>query len=236
MNSSPRDLVQLVDASLLHRVLPPRADSSGAPPGLLLLHGRGSDEMDLLDLADDLDPRFLVVSARAPFHLGFGYHWYELREVGQPEPRTFSEGLHLLEQFTGEIVDGYGIDRDRVYVLGFSQGAMMAGSLTLTHPERIAATVMLSGYLPLHSGLEYDERKLEGRPFFVAHGIQDPVIPIGFGRETKVYLTSVRAGLAYREYPMGHQVAYEELRQVADWLTARLDSPAAAPQSLQTEG
>ncbi len=195
-----------IHASLTHRLVPPRQPSHARPPALLLLHGRGADELDLLGLSEELDGRFLVVSARAPFQLGYGYHWYELVQVGAPEPRTFAQGLSLLERFTEEIVSGYRIDPARLYLLGFSQGAMMSGTLTMRHPERIAGTVMLSGYLPLGIGLEPEEQALQGQPFFVAHGAQDQVIPVEFGRQARDYLQRVKADLHYREYAMGHQI------------------------------
>jgi len=220
-----------VEGALTHRVVQPRQACADAPPTLLLLHGRGSDEVDLLGLASELDPRLFVVSARAPFELGFGYHWYELVEVGRPEPRTFAEGFRRLDQFTRDLAELYGTDPQQLYLLGFSQGAMMAGTLTLRAPERVAGTIMLSGYLPLSAGMEYDESGLAGRPFFVAHGAQDPVIPVEFGREAAEYLRKVDADLEYREYSMAHQVEYDELRDVSQWLTGRLDSPTSGRQT-----
>lgn len=224
MSPTPDKSLAPIDAALLHRVLPPRAPAPEGQPALLMLHGRGADELDLLGLVRELDPRLLVISARAPFHLGFGYHWYELLEIGRPEPRTFSQGLRLLEEFSREIIDGYGIDPARLYALGFSQGAMMAGSLTLTHPGRVAGTIMLSGYLPLRAGVEVDTERLARQPFFLAHGTRDGVIPVGFGREARDFLTSVHTDLSYHEYPIGHEISDEELRDVAGWLTTQLGS------------
>jgi phospholipase/carboxylesterase len=214
--------------ALTHVHQPPRAAVRGAPPGLLLLHGRGADEHDLLGLAPALDPRLAIISARAPFDLGFGYHWYELLDIGRPEARTFRRALELLDTFSAEIITHYGLDPTQLYVLGFSQGAMMSGTLTLTRPERIAGTLALSGYLPLHAGLPLEPARQAGRAWFVAHGERDPVIPVGFGRESRDYLTAAGADLAYHEYPIPHAISDEELSDAARWLTARLD--AAAPR------
>jgi len=215
-----------IDASLYHRVLRPRDEAPGQPPALLMLHGRGSNELDLLELAGGLDGRFLVLSPRAPFALDGGFHWYELSQVGVPDPRTFEQGLGTLRRFVAEAVEGYGIDPSRLYVLGFSQGAVMTGALALTNPPLVAGAVMLSGYLPLHSGLPIDEQALAGRLFFVAHGTQDVVIPVTFGREARAYLERVAVDLTYREYPMAHQVDYAELQAIGAWLTEHLDPPA----------
>ena len=93
------------------------------------------------------------------------------------------------------------IDPARIYTLGFSQGAMMAGSLFMTHPELTAGTMMLSGYLPLGVQLPVDEAKLAGRPIFQAHGTVDPVLSIALGRAARDFLTRVKADLTYHEYP-----------------------------------
>src|SRR5579859_786994 len=162
---------------LYHVTRPPRAGGAGPHPGLLLLHGRGADELDLLGLADELDPRFFVVSARAPMALGPGYHWYQLAAIGSPEQKTFESSLKALSRFVVDLPTAYPIDPAALFTLGFSQGSMMAGSLLLTHPDSVAGTVMLSGYLPLESGLPIDETALARRPVFQAHGTVDPVLP-----------------------------------------------------------
>ena len=92
------DPTRPIAASLTHLVVPPREPmpDGSAPPLLLLLHGRGSHERDLLGLADALDGRFLVVSARAPMPLGPGFHWYDLLVVGRPEPTGFARSRALL--------------------------------------------------------------------------------------------------------------------------------------------
>lgn len=225
-----------IDASLTHRVALPRAASEGPAPGLLLLHGRGADEEDLLSLASALDPRLLVVAARAPFQLGSGYHWYDLLAIGRPEPESFGGSRELLGRFLDEIVGGYNIDPVRLYVLGFSQGAMMSGSLLLMQPESIAGAVLLSGYLPSQAGLTIDPTRVRGKPVFVRHGTRDDVIPVDFGRESRDYLSSAGAALDYGEYPIGHQISDLELHDVAAWLTGRLDdvSVGVAPaESIQ---
>jgi phospholipase/carboxylesterase len=213
--------------SLTHRVVPARQPGGGRPPGLLLLHGRGADELDLLGLAGALDPRLTLISARAPFPLGPGYHWYDLIDIGVPEPRSYAAARARLEAFAGEIVDAYRIDPARLYVLGFSQGAVMAGGLVLALPARLAGAVLLSGYLPLDQGVPGDAAGLRGLPVFVGHGVDDPVIAVRYGRQTRDALLRLGAALTYCEYPLPHAIGAEELADIAAWLAARLDEPAA---------
>jgi phospholipase/carboxylesterase len=207
----------------LHYVTrPPLAGGQGPHPALVLLHGRGANEADLLPLVDDLDPRFFVVSARAPLPLGPGFAWYHLQEIGSPEMTTFGASLDALARLVEALPRLVPIDPSRLFTLGFSQGAMMAGSLLRRRPEAVAGTVMLSGYLPLEADLTVDEAKLAGRPIFVAHGTLDPVLPIPFGRAARDYFDSVGADLTYHEYPIAHYIASDELADVAGWLARRL--------------
>jgi phospholipase/carboxylesterase len=211
----------------VHYFEPARAASNGPAPALLLLHGRGADELDLLGIVPALDPRLAIVSARAPFELGFGYYWYELLDIGRPEERSFRRALELLDAFSVEIATRYQLEPTQLYVLGFSQGAMMAGALALTKPDRVAGTVALSGYLPLHAGLTLDATRQADTAWFVAHGERDPVIPVGFGRESRDFLSSAGADLTYHEYPIPHAINDAELADVARWLTQRVDAATA---------
>jgi phospholipase/carboxylesterase len=224
------EITRQSDAPLVHLVRPAPENEPEPRPALLLLHGRGADEVDLFGLADALDPRLVVISARAPFRLGPGYHWYELVDIGRPEPETFAAGFGLLRDFVEHVIERYAIDPARLYLLGFSQGAMMTGAYILAQPSRVAGAIVLSGYLPLNAGLSNNAAGLRGKPFFVAHGTQDPVIPIAFGRQTRDYLEQAGAELTYREYPMAHFVSEVELEDLADWLAAHLDAaPDANP-------
>ncbi|MDQ3043853.1 MAG: alpha/beta hydrolase [Chloroflexota bacterium] len=230
MNNSDRTGLELV-----HRVLPPRAGNPGKAPTLLLIHGRGADQFDLLSLADQLDPRLLVLSVRAPFPLGPGYHWYDLTEIGEPEPHSFATSFASLRRFITTAVASHNIDPNRVFLLGFSQGAVMSSAVLLTEPSTSAGTVLLSGYLPLRSGLAIDEAALRGQPVFLAHGACDSVIPVEFGRESRHYLTKVGADLTYREYPIAHQIGAVELADISRWLTNRIDAASGEVGSERLE-
>jgi phospholipase/carboxylesterase len=140
----------------------------------------------------------------------------------------------LLDSFSIGIVARHQIEPTQLYVLGFSQGAMMAGALTLTQAERFAGTVALSGYLPLHAGLTLDAGRQAGNAWFVAHGERDPVIPVSFGRESRDYLAAAGADLTYREYPIPHAISDAELSDIARWLSARLDSAAGAKPTMNS--
>jgi phospholipase/carboxylesterase len=208
--------------SLIHEVIRPAG--AGPHPVLLLLHGRGADEHDLLPLAEAFDQRFLVISARAPLERFGGYHWYDLVEMGVPEPATFADSLGRLQRFVREVLAAFPLAGGKIYLLGFSQGAMMSGSLLLTIPDQIAGAVLLSGYLPLEQGLSIPTERLAGKPVFIGHGTADRVLPIALGRQSRDYLRGAGVDLTYREYAMPHQISQQEHQDVAVWLRGHLDN------------
>ncbi|HLJ66176.1 MAG TPA: PHB depolymerase family esterase [Chloroflexota bacterium] len=198
-------------------------------PALILLHGRGADERDLLPLAHQLDPRLFVVSARAPFRFGWGgYVWYDLapQGVGYPDPATLDSSMRKVRAFLGEVTETYPLDRSRIYLGGFSNGATLAGVLALTDPDLVAGAAVLSGYLPVHSDLPYRPDAAAGHPFFEGHGVADQVIPIMWARAGKQLLDATPVVLTYREYRMGHQIDGEELGDLGVWFSAVLDHGA----------
>ena len=219
--------------SLFHHTAPPKTGAK-KPPLLMLLHGYGANEDDLFSLAPYLDERFLVVSPRAPVSLrGMGGHaWFNLGFTPQGiavDPAEVESARQTLKRFIGEVVTAYDCDPDAVYLVGFSQGAMMSLAVALTHPGTAAAVVAMSGRLmPQTIQQITDKDALIGLPIFVAHGTRDSVLPISHGRETKTALLDLPVDLTYHEYPMGHEVSAESLEDITEWLKARLDKASSA--------
>lgn len=199
-----------------------RSDERGSA-GLLLLHGRGADEADLMGLEAALDPGLTVISARAPFRLGYGFAWYGMAQVGSPEEETLHASLLELQEFVEGVVPAYELDPGRLFVMGFSQGAVMSAALALTMPERVRGVVMHSGYVPVESGLEFKLEEVRGKPFFVAHGMYDEVIPVRLGRHARDYLNGIGAMVTYQEYPIGHSISEESLDDLSEWLAGAID-------------
>jgi phospholipase/carboxylesterase len=214
--------------SLSHLFQPPRQPTDGPPPLLILLHGYGSNERDLVGLAPYLDPRFQLVSARAPHTLvQDGYAWFELGwTVANDIIINFQQAEQsraLLLGFIAEALAAYGGDPARVYLLGFSQGAIMSASVALTEPEVIAGSVLMSGRIleEIRPQIAPAER-LASKPFLVVHGTADTVLPIRNGRASRDILASLPVALTYQEYAMGHEVSAQSLADVAAWLEEQL--------------
>jgi phospholipase/carboxylesterase len=224
-------------SSLVHLVREPRATAtpSTPPPTLLLLHGVGSNEHDLFGLAPELDPRFRIVSARAPIELGPGaFGWYEVQFTPNGivwEPEQAQRSLTRLTEFVEGLAAEHrpaglrgGPDgRPKLFLLGFSQGAIMTLALALTRPELVAGAVALSGrFLVDELRDPAAPERLRGRPILVQHGLYDEVLPIEHGRATRDALAKLPVDLTYQEYPIGHQVSAESLAAVSRWLDERL--------------
>lgn len=214
--------------SLVHVAVPPRTPSP-RPPMLVLLHGLGSDEHDLAELAPYVDPRFLCVSVRAPLPHPPGWSWYPITFTVNGElvaDETLApDSRDRIARFVDEAVEAYGADPWRVYLLGFSQGASMALYAALTRPGIAAGVVVMSGRLV--SSIEFETVPgNDGLPVLTVHGTHDPVLPVEQGRAIRKFLETQKVTSTYREYPMGHEVSAESLADVDAWLTARLDESA----------
>lgn len=215
----------------LHHIIRPATPAGPAPaPLLVLLHGVGSNERDLFSLTSQLDPRFLAISVRAPMTLGRdSYGWYQVQftPTGPVIDLEQTEAARVeLLRFLDELVEAYPVDRDRVYLMGFSQGCAMSLSAALTAPQKVAGVVGMSGrLLPGVPERMASEDALRGLPMLVVHGTEDTVLPIAFGREIRDALQKVPVDLTYQEYRMGHHVSPESLHTVKNWLQSRLDAP-----------
>jgi phospholipase/carboxylesterase len=196
------------------RERPATGEAAGA---LVLFHGRGADENDLLPLLDVLDPerRFDGYTPRGPLALPpGGAHWYPLGGIPTPPKEHFDASLAALS----ELVDA--LPYDRVVLGGFSQGCVMSYALALGRGRpRPAALLAMSGFVPRVDGFELDlDSPLP--PIAIVHGTYDPVIPVEFGREAHELLPDA----LYREYPIEHWIdpqAIPLLREVVAAATTR---------------
>jgi phospholipase/carboxylesterase len=228
-----RSLLSTNTLSLIHLLREPIKAPPSAPPLLLLLHGVGSNEADLFGLAPYLDERFLIVSARAPQSMGPGaYGWFNIDFTPQgliADVDQAQQSLRLLPGFIDELIRTYRVNEGCVYLMGFSQGAMMSLALALTRPDKIAGVVVMSGRFPsevLAQGV--NQKALERLPILVTHGVYDPVLPIEHGRTIRKNLAGLPVELTYLEYPMGHEVSLDSLKDASAWLSKSLDVHCAA--------
>jgi phospholipase/carboxylesterase len=124
------------------------------------------------------------------------------------------------------VAEAYGADSQRIYLGGFSQGAIMSLYVALTHPEAISGAVLMSGRLmPMAWNERAEDHRLRSLPILATHGLYDQVLPIASGREIRDKLSTLPLDLTYHEYPMAHEVSGESLAEATTWLSARLEAP-----------
>jgi len=208
--------------------------AAGDPQGLLVLHhGRGADEHDLLGLADVLDPqqRLHVATPRAPLTLpGWpGHHWYVVPRVGYPDPDTFRAAYAQLAAFHDELFERTGLGPEQTVLGGFSMGSVMSYALGLG-PDRPAPAGILafSGFVPVVEGWEPD---LAGRAgttrAFIAHGRRDPIMAVDFARHADEQLRAAGFDVSYHESDAGHHIDPAHVAPAIDWLGATLGAGRA---------
>jgi len=200
--------------------------AAGEPEGaLVLLHGRGADELDLFPLLDFLDPERRLVGAtpRAPLALPpGGWHWYAFMQLGHPDPATFHAVYPRAAEWLDEFLAGNGLSHDRLVLGGFSQGGVMTYALGLGEGRpRPAGLIALSSFVPTVDGFALD-LSAPLPPVAIGHGTYDPVISVEFGRAARALLEEAGAEVLYREYPLQHAVDPGFVRELAGWIRERV--------------
>ena len=201
-----------------------------ATPLVVLLHGRGSHEQDIVGLAAHLPAGPAYAAVRAPIAEGGGYAWFANRGIGRPVAGSIRATMDWFRTW----LDEFAPPGRPVLLVGFSGGAAFAGGLVLDDPSRYAAAAVLHGTLPFDAGLSTDAGRLANLPVLVAQGDADQVIPRELLDRTWNYLLSESGAptVAFR-HPGGHQLTAETVHQLGDWIAHRTEllahGPAAPP-------
>ena len=206
---------------LLHLLERP---AGGDAEGLLVLHhGRGTDERDLLGLADALDPtrRLRVVAPRAPLQLpgSPGYHWYLVPRVGYPDHDSFHAARAALADLHDRLWEETGVGPEATVLGGFSMGAVMSYAMALGADRRpVAGILAFGGFVPTVEGWEPSFGDRPDTRAFIAHGRNDPIIEVGFAQRARELLEAGGLDVTYRESDLGHQIDPAHLRDATAWL------------------
>jgi phospholipase/carboxylesterase len=213
-------------SELIHRERP----ADGDPAGLVVLHhGRGADEHDLLGLADVLDPqrRLHVVTPRAPLQLpGWpGHHWYVVPRVGYPDHDTFHAAFDQLAAFHDELWERTGIAPERTVLGGFSMGSVMSYALGLAGDRPMPAGILaFSGFIPTVDGWRPELAGREQLRAFIAHGRNDPVMDVEFARAARRLLEGGGLDVSYHESSAAHHIDPAHVPAAVEWVAATLTS------------
>lgn len=203
----------------------------GPHPCILALHGFGASAHDLIGLAPILHGGGAVVlSPQGPLAfqisegmLGFGWATPPAAPGADPGLGEYEKAADQVRGFLDEALQRYPIDPRKVIVLGFSQGGVLGYDLVLRDPGRFAALIALSSWLPEQLDDAVPSQPAhENFPALVIHGTEDPMIPVERGQESRERLMKRGLNVQYREYPMGHEIHPEALRELVTWLEEKV--------------
>jgi phospholipase/carboxylesterase len=192
--------------------------SAGKQPAIFLLHGMGSHEQDLPQLVTDFKESHHIFSLRGPIEFEPGYAFFTIEEAGKPIRVVFDKVLMYIQSFIHEAIVEFELDAERIYVLGFSQGAVLAQSLALTMGSAIRGVVALSGYVPDFVKMEYSGQPVDHLNVFISHGEYDYIIPPQWGKKSKEYFESLGANVIFKTYQDGHGVTPENKQDLVAFL------------------
>jgi phospholipase/carboxylesterase len=199
--------------------------ADGQARGLLVLHhGRGTDERDLLGIADLLDSyrRLHVVAPRAPLKRpgSPGYHWYLVPRVGYPDPQTFEDARAKLAALHDELWERTGLTAEQTVLGGFSMGTAMSYALGLSGDRPPPAGILaFSGFIPTVEGWEPSLDDREQLRVFISHGRRDPVIDVSFAHRARDVLLGAGLNVQYHEHEGTHHIDPRQLDAAARWLS-----------------
>lgn len=198
-------------ASFIHRF--ELAAGPGRPP-LLLLHGTGGDESDLIPLGRAVAPGAALLSPRGQtLEAGMPRFFRRLAE-GVFDEADLARRTHELADFVGEARAEYGLPAP--FALGFSNGANIAAAMLLLRPEVLAGAVLLRAMSPFHKPPAAD---LAGKPVLIVSGSLDPIVPEENAARLAETLRGACASVAHRTLPTGHGLSQADLGLVRDWLS-----------------
>ncbi len=204
----------------------PVAVSPGAsPPLVVLFHGRGGNENDMELLAHALPADALVASVRAPLGEAPGYSWFLRHSVGRAVAASLRSALDGFWRDWFDTLDLRSFDRRRVYVVGFSSGAMMAAALILDRPAAIAGAALVHGPVPFDAALELTEGRLVDRPVLVSYDADDPAIPTAQMVQSIDYLQSQSgARVTVAQDSAGHALTPSVVATIVKWISLALSN------------
>jgi phospholipase/carboxylesterase len=217
--------------------------ATGAEPKgtVIWMHGLGADGWDFvplvreLPLPEDLPLRFIFPHAPVrPVTINNGYEmraWYDIamNDIARlPDEGGIRDSQQAVEQLIAR-ERGRGIDSRHIVLAGFSQGGAIALQVGLRHRDRLGGIMALSTYLPLQDSLEAEAAPAnKSTPIFMAHGTQDPIVPLSLAESSAAALRSHGYEVEWHTWPMPHSVCAEEVQAASEFL-ARIYGTGSAP-------
>ena len=199
------------DLGFVHRFIP--GEENG--PTLLLLHGTGGNENDLIPLGQELAPGTAILSPRGKVSEYGAARFFRRLAEGVFDHEDLVFRTHELAEFIEKAAKEYGLDRSKLIAAGYSNGANVAASLMLLHPGLLRAAVLFRAMVPFEPEETPD---LSGMPVLLSAGRGDQMIAPENTQRLAEILTEAGAGLDLRWRDTGHGLTYEEVAEAKEWL------------------
>jgi phospholipase/carboxylesterase len=199
------------DLAFAHRFYPGETGVT-----LLVLHGTGGSEDDLVPLARELARGAAILSPRGKVSEYGAARFFRRLAEGVFDHEDLVFRTHELADFVEAAADEYGFDPSKIVAVGYSNGANIAGSLMLLHPGLLRAAVLFRAMVPFEPEETPD---LTGMPVFIAAGRRDQMIPPQTTQRLAEILTEAGADLDLRWRDTGHGLTYEEVEEAKGWLS-----------------
>lgn len=213
----------------------PTVEINPPPPPVAVvvwLHGLGADGHDFepvvpeLRLPEDLPVRFVFPHAPERAVTAFGGQraraWFDFSPGGSVDLPGLEKSVRQVHDLIQDEIDN-GVPAERILLAGFSQGGVLALRTGLYYPKRLAGILALSTFLADSEKLATEQAQINARiPILMCHGQQDAVLPMTMGKSSFVTLRDAGYDIEWREYPMGHEVCAQEIRDISVWLQSAI--------------
>jgi len=195
--------VKYLQAPLYFNLMKPKTiETDKKYPAIFLLHGMGSNELDLPPLVQAFNEKMFIFSLRGPIVQPPGYAFFTMEDLGQPNENSFKQTIKMVDNFILFATKTYPIDENNLFLMGFSQGAILSMTYAIIHLGKIKGVAHLN--------------------LFISHGEDDPVLPFSWGVASKEFLQERGAIVTFKSYQAGHWVTQENFEDIQVWLKDRL--------------
>lgn len=202
------------DLGFIHRFLPAQDSTSGET--LIVLHGTGGDENDLIGIGQAIAPGAAILSPRGNVSENGAQRFFKRLAEGVFDPREVRSRAEELARFIRAAIAKYGLDASRIFALGYSNGANIASTVMFIEPGLLQGALLFRPMLVF----EPEERgDLSGSGVFISAGRMDPIVPVSSVERLAELFESSHAEVTLKWQLAGHNLVPSEVREAADWLS-----------------
>ena len=214
-----------METSFIYEMRKPETEQPGKTyPAIFLMHGMGSNEQDIITLANGLEKDAYIFGIRGSIEQPPGFTYFTIEGYGKPHRAVFDDTIQKLEAFVDNALSTYTIDPEKVFLGGFSQGAILSMVLGLTMGSKVKGVMAFSGYIPAFVREAYPIQPASDLEVFISHGEKDPVFPLRWGEANRDYFSQLGVTVSFHAYPEGHTISGENNRDFRVWLDQQLST------------